>query len=112
MVHVYRNLTRKCWSVRKQGKVVDHPDYVLLADCELRVQPAGNAKVREEGRKNVHAYVAGQKVPLVPNPDDIQFKPLTYNPFKYTSFVNAETEQPVHKAMWVWLDADGKAWYA
>ena len=36
-VEVYRNLRRRCWSIRsnKTGKVIDHMSSVVLEDCEL-----------------------------------------------------------------------------
>ena len=58
-VEVYWNLHKLCWSVRRQGKVIAHADYVSLRDCKLVVQPAGRQKVLAEKCKNVHAFVRG-----------------------------------------------------
>ena len=58
-VEVYWNLHKKCWSVRHKGKVIAHERLVDLIDVTWVVQPAGNARVRREKRKNVHAFARG-----------------------------------------------------
>jgi hypothetical protein len=35
--HVYFNRTRKVWSVRQHGKVVDHVQRLCMIDCNMRV---------------------------------------------------------------------------
>ncbi len=64
-VQVYWNLHKDCWSVvalegDQKGRVVTHADKVLLRGATFSVQPAGNAKVRREKKKNVHAFVRGE----------------------------------------------------
>ena len=44
-VEVYRNLHKKCWSVRQGGKVKVHTSYICLQDVKFVVQPAGREKV-------------------------------------------------------------------
>lgn len=44
------------------GRVVDHADRVLIDDPEFVVQPAGLERLRESGRRNVHAFVRGELV--------------------------------------------------
>lgn len=63
-VSVYFNLHRKLFSVRaedgpEKGRVIAHADALGLHFCKLIVGQAGNAKVRREGRKNVHAFIKG-----------------------------------------------------
>ena len=90
---VYYNLHKKCYSVRQNGRVVDHAESVVLGDCRFLVQPAGRDKVRRTGVKNVHATVTGVRVPWsrVPNNsklmviDECEF--VSYNPYKYDNFV-------------------------
>lgn len=43
-VQVYRNLHKKCWSIRQNGKVLIHTSYVVLRNVEFKVQPAGRQK--------------------------------------------------------------------
>ena len=58
-LQVYRNLNRDCWSVRLRGRVIGHLDALALRDVTLVIQPAGQARVRASGQKNVHAYARG-----------------------------------------------------
>lgn len=63
-VAVYFNLHLKQFSIRAEegpakGRVIAHAERVHLLECTLSVGQAGNAKVRREGRKNVHAYIRG-----------------------------------------------------
>jgi len=64
-VHVYRNLTKGCWSVKdaKTGKVIDHLNSLKLYGAKFVVQKGGQARVRREKKKYVHAYVSGDTVP-------------------------------------------------
>lgn len=105
-VDVYFNLHRKVWSVRdrKTRRVVAHLKNVVLKDVKFRVSAAGNARVRSEGRKNVHAFARGTFVgsdvlSTLPN-DGVA---VTYNPYKYTTFVNKDTEAPIHTAETAWM---------
>lgn len=85
-----------------ENKVIAHADYVKLEDVEFRVRPGGREKVRGEKRKNVHAFVIGDLVDYcefpcknIPNPTGIV---VTYDPYKYDTFVEKETKKPVRSA--------------
>ena len=84
-VQVYWNLHKGCYSVRQSGLVIDHVDSIVLRDVRFNVAPAGREKVRRTGVKNVHATVSGYVVdnPKQAIPEDF----VSYNPFKYDSFV-------------------------
>jgi hypothetical protein len=56
---VYFNLHKRCFSVQQGGKVYAHADGVMLENVRFNVSKAGQRKVRETGRKNVHARVSG-----------------------------------------------------
>ena len=102
-IEVYRNLHRKCWSVRQGGLVKFHCDRVNLRDCQMVVQPAGRAKVIRENKKNVHAFVRGY---LCNDARVIQafcWDDIYYNPYKADSFVDFQ-DKPVHTADFVDLD--------
>ena len=58
-LYVYWNISKKTWSVRQSGKVVGHSDLIFLKDCRFLVAKAGQARVRREKKKNVHAGVSG-----------------------------------------------------
>ena len=115
--NVYRNLHRDCWSVRERGKKVCHETegIYILRECRFLVQQAGLERVRKEERKNVHAFVSGYEafryLPKVhPHRERIMDSgvEVTYNPYKYDSFVIKETEQPIFKAKTVAFTEDGR----
>lgn len=124
-VFVYKNLHADCWSVkdRQTGHVVAHADRVELSDVELKVSEAGRERVLKEQRKNVHAGVVGTLETLVADMPKLpsatyrfgrrdvsaQAVPITYNPYKYETFVVKASERPVHHADAAVLEPDGRS---
>ena len=108
-VQVYRNLHRKCWSVRQNGIVKAHCNTIQLIDCKLVVQPAGRAKVLREKKKNVHAYVKGY-VSIAQSDFNWPTK-LWDNPYQSDSFQAAKSASDeameVSKASGVTLGSKG-----
>ena len=102
-VFVYFNLHKKLFSVKAlegkdKGRVVAHVERAMLYNCTLKVSEAGRQRVLREKRKNVHAGVQGEwfgEGHVLAGHLARTATPLTYNPYKYTSFVNKLTEQPV-----------------
>lgn len=102
-VMVYYNLHKHTFSIVYLNKVIMHADFVKLSDVEFRVRQGGKEKVRDEKRKNVHAFVIGtlqdaceypcEDIPI-PNSDRI----ATYDPYRYDTFVLKGTEEPIKKA--------------
>ena len=91
-VEVYRNLHKKCWSVRQGGKVRLHTDYICLEKAELKVLQKGRERVLKEQSKNVHAFIKGFLVhPNVINGfeklNNHTWIDVGYNPYKCGSFV-------------------------
>ncbi len=108
-VDVYWNLHSGVWSVRDRRTrlVVAHLNGLVLADVRFRVSAAGNARVRSEGRKNVHAFARGTIVwPAAEETHDLRggLVQVTYNPYKYTSFVVQDTEEPIYEGRKAWLN--------
>jgi len=108
-VEVYFNLHKKTFSVRscRTGRVIHHTDKVHIANPEFVVRKAGRERVLREGKKNVHAFVRGDVTFF-----NLMYRPtldtLTYNPYKYASFVDKQTEEPVYKASRAWLTVTDK----
>jgi hypothetical protein len=120
-VFVYFNLHKKCFSIKalegdRKGRVVAHSVTVVLEGCKLLVSEAGRQRVLREKRKNVHAGVSGTWI----NGDRVEShyeflsmvgRQVTYNPYKYSSFIIKATEQAVDRAdvvgMKVFADAEG-----
>jgi hypothetical protein len=102
-VMVYYNLNKHTFSVTHNSKVIMYADYVKLKDVEFRVRQGGKEKVRSEKRKNVHAFVIGElleyfEYPSKNIPTPFSNKVITYDPYKYDSFVFKNNEEPVFHA--------------
>lgn len=101
-VMVYYNLHKHTFSVKYEDKVILHADVVKLRDVEFRVRKGGKEKVRVEKNKNVHAFVIGTLTDFCEFPCDEINEPqgtvVTYNPYKYDSFVIKNTEEPIYNA--------------
>ncbi len=110
-VEVYRNLHKNCFSIRKNGRVVDYradDETLTLVDVKFAVQPAGHAKVIRERKKNVHAFIRG----TVSFRSPVAYQEVaSYNPYRgdtfFTSFGGRQT--PIHTARRLTL-SDGKVW--
>jgi hypothetical protein len=106
-VEVYWNLHKRLFSVRalegeNKGRVIKHAYGVTLKDAKFVVQPAGRERVRREGKKNVHAFVRGRLADYDRAPK--MSYPVTYNPYMYDTFVDADNKSPVHEASIVAMD--------
>lgn len=110
-VETYFNLHKKCLSARPtvKGGRVSHYRSITLKDAKFVVQPAGREKVLREKKKNVHAFVRGTVInsyglevkdgtKIAEYCEKQGFRRITYNPYKYDSFVYADTEEPVTEA--------------
>lgn len=97
---VYYNLHKKLFSLKSRdtGRVVDHFKEVRMENVDFKVSQAGRERVLKEKRKNVHAFVRGEVVGVFPGSDNHNWTELTYNPYKYNSFVIKATEAPVFTA--------------
>ncbi len=109
-VFVYWNLHKRLWSVRDRatGRVVAHAESLSLVAAVFVVSEAGRRRVLSEGRKNVHAGVAGAYCPAeTPRPGSVpeDGTPVTYNPRTGPTFVRRDTGAPVLSAARVYLDA-------
>ena len=127
-IEVYRNLHKKCFSVRHKGKVVGYlydNEQIALTNVTLAVQPAGRAKVLREKKKNVHAFVRGEYIGFIgfrsqphdiqreqmyfSNFEDLDFHEVSYNPYKSDKFVEKETGKPIESSPEA-LIRDGKVY--
>ena len=106
-VYVYFNLHRNVFSIRQSNRVKCHAKQLCLKDVRYLVQPAGRSKVLETGVKNVHAGLSGYFVDRVPVPA-VSFD-VTYNPFKYSTFVDVEDREPQEWSEFAYLSS-GNGW--
>lgn len=122
-VFVYFNLHRKIWSIRalegeKKNRVVGHAVGVYLTDVTPKVSEAGRQRVLREKAKNVHAGLVGNLIGVsddcalfkdYPRDNLPAFKggeAVTYNPYKYSTFVkkNETSQKMVHADLAVMVD--------
>lgn len=104
-VFVYRNLHKKCLSVQQDGIVRCHVDNIVLEDAEFRVSKAGQKRVRDEKKKNVHAKVKGV---VVENPSEILslgWNSVYYNPYQTDEFTDTDAGRHVESALFADIDA-------
>ena len=115
-VEVYWNIRKSSYSVRsledskgtRKGIVIGHVPGIGLRDAKFVVQPAGRERAREEGRKNVHAFVRGRVLDVeiterlelqgMLNQATVNQTTVRYNPFKDESFVTVGTKEPIYTA--------------
>lgn len=104
-VFVYRNLHRKCYSVKSMqtGRVLFHADDITLVNVKFRVGKAGRERVLRTKQKNVHAGVVGYIADVSLLCQSIK---VTYNPYKYSSFVRQD-ESSIVEAKIAHIDASG-----
>ena len=99
-VKVYYNLHKHCFSVQHKGIVIAHRDIVYIKNATFNVREAGRQKVLREGRKNVHAYVVGEWVDAC----EVTGETVTYDPYKYSTFVRKLYGVPIYNASLVRLE--------
>ena len=105
-VRVYRNLHKKCISVKQAGIVRCHATNVVLKDCKFIVSEAGQARVRNEGKKNVHAFIEGYVKPayLVNQMLDFGWDTVYYNPYETDHWVISSLCYDVYVDTAEWCD--------
>ena len=108
---VYWNLHKKCFSIKaldgeNKGRVIAHADRIHVESCQFKVSQAGRRRVLKDKCKNVHAGIVGVVRNAAPDaaPDMVG---VTYNPYKYDSFVQADRPSvPMERASYAALNKD------
>jgi len=115
---VYYNLHQHCFSVQQAGRVKAHTLGITLDQVRFNVAKAGQAKVRAEGKKNVHARVSGKGASPLHDADinwlmrhrgpsgtlnAVGIREAKYNPYNDDWFVDSITGENVFEADRVWL---------
>ena len=99
--HVYRNLRTKTFSLKYKGRVIGHPQELLLQDAEFHVLESGRRRVIKERRKNVHAVIKAQWIHRPHLIRILEKEEVYYNPYKTATFTIKATGEPVHEASMV-----------
>ena len=79
MPDVYFNSTKKTFSVRHKGKVIQHADFLIVKDAQFVVNQKGRDWTVKHKRKTVHAVIRGNVTTV--ECDENGTSHLPYNPW-------------------------------
>jgi hypothetical protein len=100
-VEVYFNLHKHVFSIRQcsTGRVILHSDKVHIDKPQFVVRKSGRDRVLREGKKNVHAFVRGNITVFDDfDPDYLDYSLVSYNPYRFDTFVDVHDMSPVRTA--------------
>ena len=111
---IYWNLHKHCYSIQtkinNKWKLAAHFEHsFLLKNVRFTVSAKTRDKVRKLKKKFVHAYIIGEfmhysKIILGHNLDVLLTIPVTYNPYRDDTFVNAkDLNQPISASKYCFL---------
>ncbi len=103
---LYRNTTRRCWSLRRGGRVVAHVAAAALADVVLHASEPARQRFLRTGHRTVHAWARGTLTDAARPADAVR---LSYRPATAAGF-RTPTGVPARKASLMHFEADGSAW--
>lgn len=96
-VFVYKNLHKNCWSIRQDGLVKAHSDGspISIYSAVMKVNQKGRERVIREKSKNVHAGILGylRHEDMKVWDGWVDMIEITYNPYKYHSFIDVENKK-------------------
>ena len=113
-IRAYYNLHRKCFSVQdyQSGLVIEHTDKLLMTNAMFVVRKSGNERVKQEGKKNVHAFVNGIRQSKWIKPT-MHYQEVSYNPYTMEYFQYKRIVQGT-PTIGKWLEVDrhwiGNVW--
>ena len=108
-IRAYYNLHRKCFSVQdyQSGLVIEHTDKLFVTNAMFVVRKSGNERVKQEGKKNVHAFVNGIRSKLKQGmmPEfasyKVRYDPYTMDYFHYERIVNGKPKWLPVSQCWI-----------
>jgi hypothetical protein len=105
---VYYNIRRKIFSVRnlRNGLVREYIEKGCVYNCLFEVSQSGRARVLREQTKNIHAGILCDTwIMNDPRMKSLEAVQVTYNPYKYDTFVTVPDLRPIKGAQYVMLDS-------
>jgi hypothetical protein len=111
-VRVFKNLKHGCYSIMQRGVVKASARQVRLSGVVFKVREAGRQRAIREQRKNVHAFAVGRLVDFVHPDESRDMEPMAgrgafYDPYRFPSFVDRETQAPVTAVTLAHFDENG-----
>jgi hypothetical protein len=100
---IYKNLNKKCFSIKFDGKVIKHVNSFVAYNCHFKVNSKGRQKAINEGVRNVHAFLVAENVEEIESRPHIDLPlKISYNPWKFDYFyVKNENNRPIHHSSMV-----------
>jgi hypothetical protein len=77
---------------------------VMLRSPQGKVSQAGRKRVLQEQRKNVHAGIVGEWLEQGTPREWMMWDEITYNPYKYETFVYKDNEEVFNGASLAWME--------
>ncbi|WP_449818017.1 hypothetical protein [Methylobacterium flocculans] len=106
MTDVYRNLSRRCWSVRVRNWVVGHVPSLTLRDVRFIVSLPGVRRIRERQAREVVALARG--VPAESGLPEGALR-VRFDPYRSDEFTLPDGS-PIRAAASVSFLPDGSCW--
>lgn len=115
----YQNLITKTWSLRRCGRVICHPTWLIMIECDFHVSPTGLARVRARKCREVFAWVKGDALKWGTSGfkswwlDEPDRRLVRFNPYEQDFFFYAdEPNVPVRYAQSVIFSTDKRIYVA
>ena len=103
-VRIYYNFRKKIFSVQEKvngsWKVTEYTNDIFLRNVEFKVSEAGRQRVLKDKRKNVHAFILGERFPFIPK-SFVYRDEVSYNPYKGENFIVISEQKPLDWAKYV-----------
>jgi hypothetical protein len=103
-VRIYYNFRKKIFSVQEKvngsWKVTEYTNDIFLRNVEFKVSEAGRQRVLKDKRKNVHAFILGERFPFIPK-SFVYRDEVSYNPYKGENFIVVSEQKPLDWAKYV-----------
>lgn len=109
-MRVFRNRTKKCWSVWRDGRLWFHTGALALAFVDFTVREAARLRIVATGHRVMHAWAEGV---IVYEPNVACGRPVQYSPFLTGSFLVGDKIggwTPIAVAPVAVFDDTGKVW--
>ena len=103
-IRVYYNFRKKLFSVQEKvngkWKVVEHTNELCIRNAAFKVSEAGRQRVLKQKRKNVHAFILGERFPFIPK-SFVYRDEVSYDPYKGPNFMVVSEGKPLDRAKYV-----------